>query len=499
MNLYLARPGRGLRDVVRELGRTFSVAGSPARTETREYFDTFDWRLFRAGLQLARIDERLLLAGFPDGEELAQGAWHRKSPPRFARELPGDDLCRLVSAVTDPRALLPLARVRVVVRTIEVRGKAGRPVAGIRLETAMLRRGKRARGLTGLGVQAAAGGSRAGVAAALVRAGFRASGSTWFETLLRAAGCRPADFAPRPRVALSHQTPARTAVAAILLHLREVMRRNEAGIRDDIDTEFLHDYRVALRRTRAGLTELQGVLPAATGQEFRERLRALAEPTGVVRDLDVHLARREQYCNRLPPELRGGLEVVFAAMERRREAARDALVETLAGREYATLMRDWKRALDALANGRSVGVDAEEPAVEFGRRAIRRRYERLREIATAADTLDDATLHRARLNGKKLRYLIEFFQDGLGRRALSALAHMEDVQDALGEFNDLGVQLRVFRGALQSLPDGAPDPYRRAAALGGIIALLEARRHKVRRRCERRLRAIREPLPAGAD
>ncbi len=480
---------------MRELRRTFSVSAGPALGESREYFDTFDWRLFRAGLQLARVDNRLLLATFPGGEQVAQGAWRRASPPRFAGELPGDDLRRLVSSVSDPRALLPVARPRVVSRTIEVRNAAGRMVAGMRLETAMLRRGGRARSLTGLILEAGTGGrSGAAVAAALVRAGFRPADKTWFEALLRAAACHPADFSPRPQVALAPDTPARTALAAILLHLHGVMRRNEAGIRDDIDTEFLHDYRVALRRTRTALAELKGVLPVETEREFRRRFRSLAEPTGGLRDLDVHLARREQYRRRLPAEFRDGLEAVFVAMASRRARAHAALVAMLQSRGYERLMRDWKRTLGDLAAGRSVGIDAEEPAVELGRRAIRRRYQRLADIATAVEGLDDDALHRARLSGKKLRYLMEFFQAGLGRRAASALPHMEDVQDALGEFNDLGVQLRVFRDALQTLPDDAPDAVRRAAALGGIIALLEARRGKVRRRCERRLRALQEPL-----
>jgi CHAD domain-containing protein len=480
--------------VVRELRQTFTITTSPARTETREYLDTFDWRLFRAGLRLVRIDNRLLLAGFPGGEQLAQGAWHAKSPPRFACDLPGDDLRRLVSAVTDPRALLPVARVRAVTRTIEARTGKGRLPAGMRLETVILHRAGSAKRVTGLVVDTATATTRTAVAAALGRAGFRATGTTWFEALLRAAGRHPTDHAPRPRIAMSPDTPARTALAAILLHLQTVMHRNEAGVCNDTDTEFLHDYRVALRRTRTALGELKGVFPEESAREFRERFRVLAAPTSVVRDLDVHLGRREQYGDRLPEEFRAGLESVFVAMEGRRVQAREVLVATLTGREYKRLMREWKAALNALADGRSVGIDAEEPALDLGRRAIRRRYERLREIAVAVESLDDDALHRARLNGKKLRYLIEFFQDGLGRRAASLLTRMEDVQDALGEFNDLGVQLRVFRDALRKVPGEGPVAMQRAAALGGIIALLEARRRKVRRRCERRLRAFRGPL-----
>ncbi|MFC1662475.1 CHAD domain-containing protein, partial [Gemmatimonadota bacterium] len=39
------------------------------------------------------------------------------------------------------------------------------------------------------------------------------------------------------------------------------MRANEVGMLKNLDSEFLHDFRVAVRRTRSGLTQLKGVFP----------------------------------------------------------------------------------------------------------------------------------------------------------------------------------------------------------------------------------------------
>ncbi|HEU4364237.1 MAG TPA: CHAD domain-containing protein, partial [Candidatus Krumholzibacteria bacterium] len=497
MNLYVARAGRDGSGAQRELARSFSVTRGAGRSETREYLDTFDWRLFRAGFTLARVAGRIVFADLVTGELVAQGAWRRATLPRFARDLPADDLRRFVTPVTDPRALLPIARIRIAVRDVELRNAAGRVVAGIRSESATVRHRGQVRRIAALAVDASHASTRAAVTDALARAGLRPSGSSWFETMVRAAGCRPGDGAARPRIQLAPGTPSRAAVAAIFLHLRDVMRRNERGVRDDIDVEFLHDFRVALRRTRTGLTELKEVLPAGDESAFRERFRALAGPTGAVRDFDVHIGRREEYTGRLPREFRSGLDAVFASMERSRETARAELLAMLSSREYTSLMRDWKRALDSLARGETGGVLADEPAVVIARRAIRRRHARLRAIASAPEALDDAALHRARLNAKKLRYLIEFFREGMGRKTAATLTAVEKAQDALGEYNDLGIQLREFREALRALPDAGGDSYRRTAALGGIISLLEARRGKVRRRCQRRLRALRAPLPRG--
>ena len=57
---------------------------------------------------------------------------------------------------------------------------------------------------------------------------------------------------------------------SVLLHLLSAMRANEEGTLRDLDTEFLHDFRVAVRRTRSALSQIKDVLPA----EIEERYRA---------------------------------------------------------------------------------------------------------------------------------------------------------------------------------------------------------------------------------
>ena len=47
--------------------------------------------------------------------------------------------------------------------------------------------------------------------------------------------------------------PAAEAAATILLRLLDTVEANVAGVLADIDTEFLHDLRVSVRRTRSAL------------------------------------------------------------------------------------------------------------------------------------------------------------------------------------------------------------------------------------------------------
>jgi CHAD domain-containing protein len=498
-NLFLAGRDGDWQGAKRSLSRSFSVTVAPATVESRVYFDTFDWRLFRAGLQLVRTGDVLALADVRTGALVAQAPWPHRHAPRFARDLPADDLRTFVAPVIDPRALLAATNARVRVRFMDVRGHTGNLVAGVRSETATVRSRRGMRTVNGLLLDTPPTGSarnRAGVSRALVEAAFRPSESSWVEIVLRAAGCRPGDHAPRPRAVIDAGTPARTAVVAIFLHLLNVMQRNRPGIIDDIDTEFLHDYRVAVRRTRVGLKELNDVFPTESEVSFRRRFREMAEPTGIVRDLDVLLLRREAYRDLLPDAFRAGLDPFFDTMADTRERAHRRLVAVLRGPECASLMRDWKRALDALARGETGGAHADGPAVDVARQVAGRRYDHVRQLASSVTELDDASLHRVRIDCKRLRYVLEFFETCLGKRAAATVVAMERLQDALGEHNDLRVQMRIFGNAIEALRGTGDDARAQAAALGGSVALIESRRRKVRQRCERRLHAFVSKAPS---
>jgi len=63
------------------------------------------------------------------------------------------------------------------------------------------------------------------------------------------------DLAPNDR--------ADESVLAIVRHLFSVMLANVDGVVADADLEFVHDLRVAYRRTRTAFSHFKGVLPAS--------------------------------------------------------------------------------------------------------------------------------------------------------------------------------------------------------------------------------------------
>ncbi|MCB0297264.1 MAG: CHAD domain-containing protein, partial [Calditrichaeota bacterium] len=119
-------------------------------------------------------------------------------------------------------------------------------------------------------------------------------------------------------IELPPELPAAAALQRILRELREVMQQNEPGVIADIDSEFLHDFRVAVRRTRSALGQLKGVFAAERLAQFRSDFAEIGKATNLLRDLDVYLLDRRHYEAMLPETLQGALAPLFTHLEAER-------------------------------------------------------------------------------------------------------------------------------------------------------------------------------------
>lgn len=79
------------------------------------------------------------------------------------------------------------------------------------------------------------------------------------------------------------------------------MKNNLPGTLWGKDIEFLHDFRVACRRSRSILSQLKSAFPESAIKPFLEDFAWLSRLTSAVRDLDVFLLklRSEEFKNGL--------------------------------------------------------------------------------------------------------------------------------------------------------------------------------------------------------
>ena len=261
------------------------------------------------------------------------------------------------------------------------------------------------------------------------------------------------------------------------------MEANLPGVRDDLDPEFLHDLRVAVRRTRSALGQIKDVLPPATAARFSREFGWLQELTGPARDLDVFVLELPALAALLPARSRRSLGPLARLLERKRRAAYADLARELEGPRFTRILADWRAFLLRPTPRRPVGApNALRPCADVARERIARLHRRaVREGAAISDASPAADLHELRKTCKKLRYLVEFFLSLLERDAAeAAIASLKGLQDTLGGFQDLQVQAGALLGYARELAKegtAAPPTY---LALGMLVERLHERQLKAR-------------------
>ena len=232
---------------------------------------------------------------------------------------------------------------------------------------------------------------------------------TALDAALAANGRHALDYTGKVDVKLRASMPGRAAVQLILLQQLDTLEANADGVLQDIDTEFLHDLRIAVRRTRTALKLLGDVLPGDLALRFAPEFRWLGDLTTPLRDLDVQLEELPSMAAGLFAAGPADLEPFRAYLVRRRAAERRALNRGLRSDRFATVLGDWRKALTVPRAGRRspAGPRAGDVAADRTRRA----YDKVIKLGAAitddspAESLHDPAqaLQGAALRARVLR------------------------------------------------------------------------------------------------
>ncbi len=455
-------------------------------------YDSFDWRLYQRGWALYRQDERLELRRLEDGMEIHSAEWLADNPePGFALDLPLGVMQTELAPVIGVRRLLKLAQYKkhsVVMRALNIDEKTVARL--IYEELCPAQQDSEASLLRVVWVQSVRGYPR--YARELVKQ-FKSQGLASFNhmdaflAVLAVAGATPGDYSARlEAVQLIPGMRADEATRTILRFTLEVMRRNEPGIRADLDSEFLHDYRVAARRTRSALTQIRGVFPHQVVEQYKGEFARLGQLTNSLRDLDVYLLKEETYREMLPESLRAGIDPLFEYLREQRVSALQAVCQGLEEPDYQAFLAEWEAflSLPAPEIDDQSAPNASRPAIELARERIYQRYRRVirdGKAILADEQATDEALHALRIDCKKLRYLLEFFASLFPADEIEALVRqLKRLQDNLGDFNDLCVQGDYLLKVSQELPLEGEQARQTLAAIGCLVGALESEKVRVR-------------------
>ncbi len=458
MTAYLLPDGLNLD---RALAPHLRIKAEPARTAAFTFYDTFDGRLHAEGLTLRHGDGRLALLDRPTGTELARASLEQAPAKLFDTDLPQPLKTRL-APIIEMRALTPRATVTTRTRDLAVLNEDEKTVVRLKEEAPA---GLRARVAT-LPVRGYDRDLQRVQQVLTVSLGLTRTDEPLADEAIAAAGEPPAGTGSKLDLALTRGQSAGSAAEAVLARTYEIVLANLPGTLEDVDSEFLHDLRVAVRRARSLLRELRTVFPEAPLSRAREELKRLQLVTGEMRDLDVQLLDFQDYQDR------EALAPLHAVLIAHRAKALATMHRALTSKRTAKALDDWA-ALKALPDT--------PPIEQLAGERIDKVYRRMLKMGGAIDDeTEPEALHELRKKGKELRYLLEFFGGLFDPDVVKPMIKaLKALQDVLGRHQDFEVQADKLRGLTAEVgkePGGAEG----LLAMGALIDRLAREQHRAR-------------------
>jgi CHAD domain-containing protein len=285
----------------------------------------------------------------------------------------------------------------------------------------------------------------------------------------------PSDLGPPPGPILPTDGLAVAGRKAMWLHVDRLLR-HEAAMRDPDHADELRKFRVATRRLRAALRLFRAAYRAAEVEPIDDGLSEIADAVGLVRDLDVRIAGLREWAEARGAGAPAAVQPLVDAWASERQSGMAMLERRLASRRHARLLA---RLVEFVHPIEREGHPERPGRIvrDLTGSQVWRAFERVREFASMIRWADAPTLHRLRIQAKRLRYSLEFLAEVLGPDKPWLVERLVALQDHLGALNDAVVTAAAVRSFLEARQLGLTAEQR-----AEIVAYLDDRERAVRTR-----------------
>ncbi|MBU0699139.1 MAG: CHAD domain-containing protein, partial [Proteobacteria bacterium] len=401
--------GYDQQQLINELAAYYSIKKERSGPKNIAFYDTFDWRLFNKSLVLYESGKKLFLRELFNSAIIC-GA-EMTSRPVFIWDFPDSELKKMLAPIIKMRALFKLAEIYSRSTPYRILNPDEKTVARLVYEEIRPSPETDAPVLNAqLWLQSVRGYPRYSqdLAKRFEDAGLEPNKKEdiYFKAL-EAAHKNPGSYSSKLNIQLSEKMRSDQAAKIILRFLLQVIKINQDNIEKALDTEFLHDFRVAIRRTRSALAQIKYVFPQDTTDRFKKDFAFAGKFSNQLRDLDVYLLKEDTYKAMLPDVLRDDIDPLFDYLRKKRSKALQETIKGLKSKTYVQILHDWEGFLNEPPQDSPTASNAGLPIIDLARK---RTYKKYRNVVKTGNRIientDDKKLHALRIECKQLRYLM---------------------------------------------------------------------------------------------
>lgn len=245
-----------------------------------------------------------------------------------------------------------------------------------------------------------------------------------------------------------HRTP-QEAARRIVLGFLDQGRECAGRLMDDSDAEALHDFRVAVRRTRSALRAWRSELKGSARRKDERRFKAIQNATGGGRDTEVQLEWLRPMRRELGTTHRRGFDWLVDRLEARLGGAMDDVREQVLA-EFDDLESSLRGRLETMTI--EMRLSEQVRFDSFGARMAHVTREHFEELAVLLSRVtgpeSEEAMHDARIRCKRLRYLVEPLA-GHVKETRPLVKQCKALQEVLGDLNDTSVMRLVMANSLE--------------------------------------------------
>jgi CHAD domain-containing protein len=452
--LKLVLPGREAEAAVvaclRENGYTDEPLDPVRNIDT--YLDTFDWSLLKNRLALRyRVSSGAAMYTLKSIGPIDDGIARRTEteipldgPVDAPATIPAKPIRKLVDGIVFPRKLLEQVQVRTDRRRYRLISPEGADVElcfdTSRFSLKGLHPRRSAQGLDELEAEIRSGPETALAALSSLlskKFGYSPSRTSKFEAAVERFKITVPSKKPPETLRVRLDDRLDLAVGKVLTHQFQRFQEQLPGVRLDIDTEFVHQARVATRRMRSGVRLFREAIPEAAAAYLGGELKWLGGLLGAVRDVDVFLLNLSRYQDRIERFPTKKKQAFESWIGKHRSGLRDALCEALGSHRYTTLERRLTQFLGRPLPSRPRAPLAAKTVREVAPDLIVDKFEAaIKQGDTVLAQPKLKEFHRLRIRMKRLRYACEFMAPAYGDALDPFIERTVEIQDCLGELQD---------------------------------------------------------------